>query len=82
MTMMLFIYVFVNVGMVTGILPVVRAAALHELRRDGAVHHGHRVRHHDEHQPASVGEVLVCRPADSSHEIHLAAMASQILANP
>ena len=56
MTMMLFIYVFVNVGMVTGILPVV-GAALHELRRDGAVHHGHRVRHHDEHQPASVGEV-------------------------
>lgn len=62
-TMMMFIYVFVNVGMVTGILPVVgSAAAFHELWRHRLADHGHCLRHPHEHQPPPPRAGLSRRP--------------------
>ena len=48
MTLTFFTYAFVNMGMVSGILPVVgRAAAVHQLRRHGDGHAGPGARHPD-----------------------------------
>ena len=83
MTMMLFIYVFVNVGMVTGILPVVGVplpfmsyggTALFTMGiAFGIMMSISRHRSVKSSVPSQIGP----------HEIHPAAMASlQILANP